>query len=350
MPDGDCRHSLHEIVRPTYSREHQRDDSSNQHSSSWNRRIHAWRQGIICFSGDFRKAAQYRFMYQDIDYRAFMLYGKNEPKFNTEDDDTRRTVITSVLQAAMGADCFSPPSCPTPAETGSTIVTSLSALMAHYPFSVQSGTGPQSITSLLKWQEDMHTALSGLAHLDGYRGQLLQMVEKYQQTVNIPPRDVRESQSKRLPEEEAALKAAKELPLVKHERIVRMLRENASVGLPDFNTLVNQILNYVDRVRPRSQDIEPKAKALKHYRQLIASWRSVIILISVIVTFVCGIVAPMSHQLLPGMSTFQRWLPFPALIGRLAPYTPYVVYIAVPMFGHFATALFAWFMISTTLG
>ena len=134
--------------------------------------------------------------YQDIDYRAFMLYGKNEPKFNTEDDDTRRTVITSVLQAAMGADCFSPPSCPTPAETGSTIVTSLSALMAHYPFSVQSGTGPQSITSLLKWQEDMHTALSGLAHLDGYRGQLLQMVEKYQQTVNIPPRDVRESQSK----------------------------------------------------------------------------------------------------------------------------------------------------------
>ncbi|MEX5219792.1 MAG: hypothetical protein NW701_18340, partial [Nitrospira sp.] len=279
----------------------------------------------------------------EVDYRSFMILDKNDPKLNTADEVTRKNIITSIFQAATQNNCLSLPKCPTPAESGNTIVTGLSALIFHYPFTLNSEARLHSVALLLKWQEDVHATLSGLAYLNGYRGQLLWMVDKYQETVPFPPKDVMEDLYKQLHDEEKALEAARTLPdstektelLVKHERMVLFLRDSLSTGLPNFNVVVNQILNYLDRARAKSQETMPKARALRHYQDLYLSWPSLTIFVSLFVTSIFGIILPLSHQLLPNVSTLQRGLRFPRLIGTISPYSAYMFYIAVPMCGHF---------------
>lgn len=304
---------------------------------------------------------------QPPDYRIHMLFNKKDTKFDTENDDTRREIIYLVLQTATGNSCLPATSCPPLAESGQTILTGLAALVSHYPFTGFTAnwiTGAvarsQSVASYIKWQEDIHNDLSILQNLDEYRGELLHRVEAFRQSRKLPPREVLERQAKSLRDEIAAFEAAKKLPdsvekeelLIRTERNIRFLKDNESVGLPDYNAVVSKILDYFQKARIELQTIAPKAQALKHYQKLYASWPKHIIFISIVVTFVSGIVLPMSHARLPDIKVFQRWLPFPIIqsfIGANVARIPYIVYVVVPVCGHAVTTIFAWLMISSSL-
>jgi hypothetical protein len=276
-------------------------------------------------------------------YPILLLFNQRDAQYNTENEDVRGKVITSIVLVARGETSCNPPECPTLADQGRAVTAGLAALVSHYPFSSLRTYGPdgpkdgpllreQSITSYKKWLMDMESSLLALRELQNYRGRLLHAVQAAYQGGRGPVQEAIESRKRDVAEIEEKIRGLPETDSnrdklqIQKEGLEATLRDYQSTA-PDYKELVAMILNWFKYASIEMEKFIPIRHVLEYYSAMSSSWLRPIVFTSISLTFVFGILLPMLHRFLGQYD--GNWL-------------PYIVYVVIPMCGHFVTTAGAW--------